>query len=203
MKKDKRNNIYMKIWNKKNNCQWKKSLYCWHKQKFRKKYLRQPSIDFDFCNTKDWVTRTPPKFGGEHMCSGKISSSSSTSDTRPVTLVTNPVISLKSSTICAFSRSIDFDFCNISSTCDVVYKGPDWHMLVTDLFYDFVSILLVWVVKASINAYQINRKSLTMKNLLKIVFVYVGGFVKLSAHVWPIFDCYSNMPLVVYRILFY
>ena len=54
--------------------------------------------------TKDWVTRTPPKSGGEHMCSGKISSSSSTSDTRPVTLVTNPVISLKSSTICAFSR---------------------------------------------------------------------------------------------------
>jgi hypothetical protein len=53
---------------------------------------------------------------------------------------------------------------------------------------------------ASINAYQINRKSLTMKNLLKIVFVYVGGFVKLSAHEWPIFDCYSNMPLVVYRI---
>jgi hypothetical protein len=25
-------------------------LYCWHNKKFRKKYLRQPSIDFDFCN---------------------------------------------------------------------------------------------------------------------------------------------------------
>jgi hypothetical protein len=35
---------------KKNKCQWKKSLYCWHKKEFRKKYLRQPSIDFDFCN---------------------------------------------------------------------------------------------------------------------------------------------------------
>jgi hypothetical protein len=34
----------------KNKYQWKKSLYCWHKKKFRKKYLRQPSIDFDFCN---------------------------------------------------------------------------------------------------------------------------------------------------------
>jgi hypothetical protein len=45
--------------------------------------------------------------------------------------------------------SIEFDFCNISSSCDVVYKVPDWHMLVTDLFYDFVSILLVWVVKYS------------------------------------------------------
>ena len=51
--------------------------------------------------TKDWVTRTPPKSGGEHRCSGKISSSCSTSGTR---LVTNPVISLKSSIICAFSR---------------------------------------------------------------------------------------------------
>ena len=28
----------------------KKSLYCWHKKNFRNKYLRQPSIDFDFCN---------------------------------------------------------------------------------------------------------------------------------------------------------
>ena len=27
-----------------------KNFYCWHKKKFRKKYLRQPSIDFDFCN---------------------------------------------------------------------------------------------------------------------------------------------------------
>ena len=31
----------------KNNANEKKSLY----KKFRKKYLRQPSIDFDFCNT--------------------------------------------------------------------------------------------------------------------------------------------------------
>ena len=28
----------------------KKSLYCLHKKQFRKKYLRQPSIDFHFCN---------------------------------------------------------------------------------------------------------------------------------------------------------
>jgi hypothetical protein len=35
---------------KKINANEKKSLYCWHKKKFRKKYLRQPSIDFDFCN---------------------------------------------------------------------------------------------------------------------------------------------------------
>ena len=45
-----------------------------------------------------------------------------------------------------------------------------------------------------------NRKSLTMKNFMKIVSVYVDAFSQRSAHVWPIFDCYSNMPLFVYRI---
>jgi hypothetical protein len=37
------------FWNKKINSN-EKSLYCWHKNNFRKKYLRQPSIDFNFCN---------------------------------------------------------------------------------------------------------------------------------------------------------
>jgi hypothetical protein len=42
-------------------------------------------------------------------------------------------------------QSIDFDFCKLSSSCDVVYKERwwHWHKLITDLFYDFVSILLV------------------------------------------------------------
>ena len=41
--------------------------------------------------------------------------------------------------------SIDFDFCNLSSSGDVVYKEHWWHRhkLVTDLFDEFVSILLV------------------------------------------------------------
>jgi hypothetical protein len=43
--------------------------------------------------TKDRVTRTPLKTGGELKCSGRVSSSCSTSDTRHVNLVTNPVIS--------------------------------------------------------------------------------------------------------------
>ena len=43
--------------------------------------------------TKYRVTRTPLKTGGELMCSGRVSSSYSTSDTRRVNLVTNPVIS--------------------------------------------------------------------------------------------------------------
>ena len=43
--------------------------------------------------TKDWVTRTPLKSGGELRCCGRVSSSCSTSDTRHTNLVTNPVIS--------------------------------------------------------------------------------------------------------------
>jgi hypothetical protein len=41
--------------------------------------------------TKDGVTRTPLKRGGELKCSGRVSSSCSTSDTRRVNLGTNPV----------------------------------------------------------------------------------------------------------------
>ena len=44
-------------------------------------------------NTKDQVTRTPLNTGCEHMWFGLITSSCSTSGTRRVTLVTNPVIS--------------------------------------------------------------------------------------------------------------
>ena len=43
--------------------------------------------------TKDRVTRTPLKTVGELRCCGKVSSLCSTSGTRRVNLVTNPVIS--------------------------------------------------------------------------------------------------------------
>jgi hypothetical protein len=43
--------------------------------------------------TKNRVTRTPLKTGGELRCSGRVSSSWYTSDIRRVNLVTNPVIS--------------------------------------------------------------------------------------------------------------
>jgi len=42
--------------------------------------------------TKSRVTRTPLKTGGELKCSGRVSSSCSTSSTRRVNLVTNPGI---------------------------------------------------------------------------------------------------------------
>ena len=41
--------------------------------------------------TKDRVTRTSPKTGGERRCSGMVRNSSSTSGTRRIDLVTNPV----------------------------------------------------------------------------------------------------------------
>ena len=43
--------------------------------------------------TKDRVTRTPLKTGGELRCSGRPNSSCPTSETRRVNLVTNPEIS--------------------------------------------------------------------------------------------------------------
>ena len=43
--------------------------------------------------TKDRVTRTPLRTGGELMCPGRVGSSCSTSGIRRVNLVTNPVIS--------------------------------------------------------------------------------------------------------------
>jgi len=43
--------------------------------------------------TKDRVTWTPLETGGELRCSGRVSSSCSTSDTRRINLVTNPMTS--------------------------------------------------------------------------------------------------------------
>ena len=44
---------------------------------------------------------------------------------------------------CLRQPSIDFDFSNLSSSGDVVYKERwwHWHKLVTDLFYDFMSYM--------------------------------------------------------------
>jgi hypothetical protein len=44
------------------------------------------------CKTTDRVTRTPLITGGQLMCSERVSSSCSTSGTRRVNIVTNPVI---------------------------------------------------------------------------------------------------------------
>ena len=59
----------------------------------KKKYKRTNNDLQNIYKTKDRVTRTPLKIGGELRCSGKVSSSCSTSGTRRVNLVTNPEIS--------------------------------------------------------------------------------------------------------------
>ena len=62
----------------------------WPKEKVQKD--KQQSTKHTY-KTKDRVTRTPLKIGGELRCSGSVSSSCSSSGTRRVNLVTNPVIS--------------------------------------------------------------------------------------------------------------
>ena len=62
----------------------------WPKEKVQKD--KQWSTKHAY-KTKDRVTRTPLKTGGELRCSRSVSSSCSTSDTRRVNLVTNSVIS--------------------------------------------------------------------------------------------------------------
>jgi hypothetical protein len=62
----------------------------WPKEKVQKDKQRSTKHAHKI---KDQVTRTPLKTGDELRCSVRVSSSCSTSDTRRVNLVTNPVIS--------------------------------------------------------------------------------------------------------------
>jgi hypothetical protein len=62
----------------------------WPKEKVQKDKQRSTKHTY---KTKDRVTRTTLKTGGELWSSGRVSSSCSTSDTCRVNLVTNPVIS--------------------------------------------------------------------------------------------------------------
>ena len=61
----------------------------WPKEKVQKDKQRSTKHTY---KTKDRVTWTPLKTGGELRCSGRVGSSCSNSDTRNVNLVTNPVI---------------------------------------------------------------------------------------------------------------
>ena len=68
----------------------KKQTTQWPKEKVQKDKQRSTKHTY---KTKDRVTRSPLKTGGELRCSGRVSSSCSTSGTHRVSLVTNPVIS--------------------------------------------------------------------------------------------------------------
>jgi hypothetical protein len=77
--------------------------------------------------TKDRVTRTPLKTGGELRCSGRVSSSCSTSDTRLVNIVTNPVISHE--------------------------RGQDWELLTTSGTYHGLWLPL-WYLQTLLNHFE-------------------------------------------------
>ena len=62
----------------------------WPKEKAQKDKQRSTKHTY---KTKERVTGTPLKTGGERRCSGRVGSSCSTSGTRRVNLVTNKVIS--------------------------------------------------------------------------------------------------------------
>jgi len=62
----------------------------WPKEKVQKDKQLSKTHTYQ---TKDRVTRTPLKTRGELRCSGRVSSSCSTSSPRRVNLVTNPIIS--------------------------------------------------------------------------------------------------------------
>ena len=62
----------------------------WPKEKVQKDTQRFTNHTY---KTKDRVTRTQLKSGGELRCSGRVGSSCSTNGTRRVNLVTNPIIS--------------------------------------------------------------------------------------------------------------
>ncbi len=86
-KRDKKTKQYTKIGNANKipgrNSHWSKEKIEKDKQRFTKHTHK----------TKDRVTRIPLKTGGALRCFGRVNSSCSSSDTRRVNLVTNPVIS--------------------------------------------------------------------------------------------------------------
>jgi hypothetical protein len=73
----------------------------------RKSTKGQTTIYKTYNKTKDRVTRTPLISGGEPMCSGRVSSSCSTSGTRRLNLVRYPVISHESEKVSKIIDLID------------------------------------------------------------------------------------------------
>jgi len=73
----------------------------WSNEKVQKDKQRSTKHTY---KTKDRVTRTPLKTGGELRCSERVSSSCSISGTRRVNLVTNPVLSHEWATLDTMHR---------------------------------------------------------------------------------------------------
>jgi hypothetical protein len=115
----------------------------------QKKKYKQRSTKLTY-KTKDRVTRTPLKTGVELRCSGRVSSSCSTSGTRRVNLVTNPV-----SYVSHYQRSNKKPNCKTgpfiitsspfhissryrftTSTKDIVFKASELTLLYESIFHN-------------------------------------------------------------------
>ena len=87
-------NSFRRVWRyqrgNQNPCIEEEQTTQWPKEKVQKDKQRSTKHTY---KTKDRVTRTPLKIGGELWSSGRVGSSCSTSGIRRVNLVTNPVIS--------------------------------------------------------------------------------------------------------------
>jgi hypothetical protein len=102
----------------------------WPKEKVQKDKQRSTKHPY---KTKDRVTWTPLKTGGELRCSGKVSSSCATSDTRRVNLVTNPVISDERVYGCFVDRCLSFctfsfGHCVVCSSSIYGFWLPLWYL---------------------------------------------------------------------------
>jgi len=87
--------------------------------------------------TNDRVTRTPLKTGDELRCSGRVNSSCSTSGTRRVTLVTNPVISHKT----LFSEQlVELSLYTLTSFVFIFVVFQTWISVccIVKLFFDYI-----------------------------------------------------------------
>ena len=79
------------------------------------------------CKTKDRVNRTPIKPGGELRCSGRVSSSCSTSDTlvrSDLLVVSAPIQYIYSFPFCTFS----FGHCDVCSSAIYGFCLPLWYL---------------------------------------------------------------------------
>ena len=94
--------------------------------------------------TIDRVTRTPLKTRGERMCSWRIRSSCSTSDTRRVAVVTNP---MRSYALFHWLRTLNSSLI----LCWLMGRLSDWISLHTSLNFSF-RIQVSFIVNASSKA---------------------------------------------------
>ena len=115
----------------------------------QKKKYKQRSTKLTY-KTKDRVTQTPLKTGGELRCAGRVGNSCSTSGTRRVNLVTNPVSSVSHYqrsnkkpnyktgpfiiTSSPFHISSRYRF--TTSTKDIVFKASELTLLYESIFHN-------------------------------------------------------------------